>query len=257
MAMYSGTEIETPPLRDPHTPRAFGILNIVFAMILLAGGFGINIMALTAPFVATLAQRASERQEPTQKVGEDSLKIVVKIGPGAASIVDEDGDGATEVDANAAEVKRPKIDVQAIFKESIARDPAYLIHFGFDLVTGLVLNLLMFVAGIGLIYLKGWGRWLAISVAGLKLIRLLILAVSMTFAVNPVVSRVVTDLENRSVAAFPEVAATDPHVGPEIARWLTTTAWVMFSFGSIYPIATLTMLRGPAIRAAFRQSRTS
>ena len=113
-----------------------------------------------------------------------------------------------QVDAEHAAAGSPDVD----FVKLGLQDPRYIGHFGIDLASNLILNLLMFIAGIGLIRVKEWGRTLGVWVAALKIVRLLALTASMIVVVVPFVTQKAGELGRRDGGAGgrPEGATWPP-----------------------------------------------
>lgn len=253
MATFPGDETAIAPVPDIHTAKTFGVLNIVFSLMLLASGFCFGISSMIPPVLGYGAETQ------TSRIAEQNLQREMDI----KALADEEKAAKTDEEKATLKAKRveleklPKVQVNlpAIFSHPSMRDPGYLAHFAADFTSGLGLNLLMLISGVGMLYLKGWGRILAIGVAWLKILRLLALAISLTFVIGPLVSRVATELETESLKVSPEVAATNPHSGPDLANLISWGGWNLFIFGSIYPVATIVSLRKPAVREAFRRPR--
>ena len=78
------------------------------------------------------------------------------------------------------------------------------------MISGLVLNLLMLIAGVGLVFLKGWGRAMSVFVAWAKIVRLLVLAVAMTAVVPPFTTMALAAMLEEQKARNPQAAASAP-----------------------------------------------
>ena len=246
-------EAESAPIPDPHTPKTFGVLNIVFALLLMPCSMCMTFYAL----VPALLGFVSENQ--AQQANQRDLQNKAEL-----SRLDEDLKTATtDEQRQEIQVKRAAIessprrgpDFPKIFSNEGFRKPAYMAHFVGDLSSGLFLNLLMLISGAGLVYLKGWGRVLAIVVSWLKMVRLLILAISATFLIAPWLSNLVKFLEQEAIKLDPALAASAPNAGPKAALLVTIAGWLIFTFGSLYPIAQIRFLRLPSVREACRGRR--
>jgi hypothetical protein len=245
---------------SPRPAKVIGILNIIFALIAMGMGLCCSVYTLVMPSMGpmikaqqqqALAQQAAIRraalaslhaQEQAAETEEAKAQIRAKIGA---------------LEAAPLQVQ-PEIDIERLGLQ----DPRYLGHFGADLASNLILNLLMFLAGIGLIRLKEWGRTLGVWVAALKLVRLLALTASLIFMVVPFVTRRVGEfgaqVEAQEAARKGQPAAGPP--GPpsrEIAEMLRALAGMatgyavgLLIFGSIYPAISLVVLTRPGVKAA-------
>jgi len=132
-------------------------------------------------------------------------------------------------------------------------DPAFLRFCSIDIVTGLVVNGLMFATGIGLVALRRWGvrGWSAL--AWIKILRLALLWGYYIVAVAPQLS---ATMANAALSMFRQ-QGLPPGRGPTIAemtRVYSITNLVlglgMILFGSIYPALSIWLLSRPWANAA-------
>ncbi len=235
---------------DFHTPRTFGILNIVFSLLLLPCSMCMSLYAIipaaigfaSEAQVTRLTQQEAER-EAQRRQYEGELKAVQS---------DERKEMILAKIRDLETLPRSGPNFPNVLLDPLFRDPAYLGYFIADLSTGIALNLAMLVSGAGLIYFKGWSRLLAVGVSWLKVIRLLGLAVAATFLFAPWVSRILGLLEQEALKLDPSLAVGNPHSGPRAAMIVRIIAWIIFVFGTIYPIAQIRFLGLPSVREAFR-----
>lgn len=246
-------ESESAPIPDPHTPKTFGVLNIVFALLLMPCSMCMTFYALVPALLGFVSENVAQQAN----VRELQLKAEL-------SRLDEDMKTAT-TDEQRQEIQNkrsaieaapaPKADFPKIFSNEGFRKPVYMAHFIGDLSSGLFLNLLMLISGAGLVYLKGWGRVLAILISWMKVIRLLILAISSMFLLAPWLSNLVNVLEQEAIKMDPALGATAPNAGSKAALLVTIAGWLIFAFGAIYPIVQIRFLSLPSVREACRGRR--
>lgn len=241
---------------DPHTPRTLGFLNLAYAVGLMACGTCIDLGALAPTFLSSFAPPpGAARPSVTLRINNRPMPI------GSDDSAERLRKAEAEAKDDAARAKiaalRERIEAEGV-KDSeesaavlrVARDPrwrspALVGHFVADLVSVLTTNLAMLLAGVGLVFLKGWGRRLAVAVAWLKVLRLFALAASMTLFVAPVTRALLGDAE--AAMQVPPAEAIAPAAASALVAW----SWLLALFGSIYPVATIVLLRRPEVLAAF------
>jgi hypothetical protein len=149
----------------------------------------------------------------------------------------------------------PQVQVMPLFPDfgkifSAFSHPWLIAHGIVDAATGLVLNIVMIVAGIGLLRLRRWGRKLALWTAALKIGRLVVVQGVALFVTVPIIAE---SMGNAVEGMIPQGSGPGPPPGT-----FHTVYGVMFSvqslafvlFGSIYPAICLWLLRKPAVKAA-------
>ena len=126
-----------------------------------------------------------------------------------------------------------------------------------DAGTGLVLNLMMMAAGIGLVRRKSWGVSLGIATAWGKIVRLIALYSYFALAVVPILSQQMGQLVGEMMAQQQQAIGRPMPPGMDTAMLVkiyfityTITAVAMILLGSIYPAISLWLLYKPAARAA-------
>jgi hypothetical protein len=227
---------------DPHTPKTLGVLNIGFALGLMAGGLCMNTAGLSGPLLSYFAGMQNVEMIAHSKSRQAKIEKLQELESKSS---DQEAKSGIQAELEELEAE-PAYDPTRLTMLSNPRfrDPRLIGHFVLDLGTGLILNLFMLASGIGLYLLKRWGRVLAIMVAWAKILRLLALALSVSFVIAPLVASMITEFE----AALPMEGVEA--VGQRAATLLMAFSWAMFVFGSIYPIVTLVLLRRPDLKAA-------
>lgn len=220
--------------------KTIGVLNLVFAPLLILGGLCVGIyMTLLIPnlgkFLEVQQQAVARQLEARRKAEVEDLE-------------QQEADAQTEAAKAAIRARREAILATPLMPPSPELptskmgldDPRLIAHFAADSVTGILLNLLMFVGGIGLVRLRSWGRSLSQWVAALKIVRLGLLAASMIFVVSPMMAR--------KLGALPGGANGAPRIRAMNIGFAAGYALI----GSIYPIVTLAVLGRPRVRDACR-----
>jgi hypothetical protein len=239
---------------DSYTPKTLGILNVVFALALMACGLCQNFYAMLPSLMsyandAMVRDEAKKAEARAQKIQElKAREASAAEGPDRDQIQDERK--ALEAEA---EVKPQRA---AMLSAPGLMDPRFLGHFLVDLISNLVLNLLLLISGVGLIFLRSWGRTLAVVVAWTKIVRLFFLAVSMTLVVAPYATTVLSTMEKEMAAAAPK-APPGPSIAAALGMYLTALAWGMFLVGSVYPAVLIWLLGRSSVRMAVESPRPS
>jgi hypothetical protein len=247
---FAPIPLETGP--DRVTPKVFGILNIIFALGLMVCNLCYSFYGLLPSFMnaaTDLPRREAieEREEARQQL--EQLKADER------RVKDEEQKAEIARKRKPLETRLAAPPPPAV-EHSAWKEPRYFIHFAADFITGELLNVLMLIAGIGLLRLSRWGRTLAIWVAWLKIARLALLGLSMALLVAPVVTRGTTEWE---VQDQPQAPGPKPAVTPQVAWQLgaAATAWGvgLFLAGSIYPVLMIVMLGRRRVHDAFDEPK--
>jgi hypothetical protein len=135
---------------------------------------------------------------------------------------------------------------QAKMQEDIQRAierafPAQKTYERIEGVVALLLALLLLIAGIGLLSMQPWARWLSLLYAGLDILNVIVSLVIMWVYMIPAMREAM-----RAIPGLPPEAAK---VGETVG---TTVAGLAPCAGLIYPIAVLIVMFLPGVTAAFR-----
>lgn len=234
---------------NPKIPRTIGILNIVFASLLLLYGMVQGVMSIASPLLTRgVLSRVQEQKNQLRAQAQNELADLVRQ------------ESATEDAAEKARIQSRRTVVQSQLQrlgtepdlsaiQNMTTDPRVLGHAIANIVTGLTLNALMLSSGLGLIKLREWGRKLGLWVAGLKLARLAALTASQVLLVLPVTTQRMNEMMVQG-----NLGASG---GPDVEQMMKMTALVSTAvaaltliLGSIYPVIVLWALSRPATRAA-------
>ena len=240
-------------LPKPGVPKTLGILNVIFAVLLILGGVCIGASTLLAPAFVQIAQKAQDdvkTQAEARKVAD--LKILDDREK-AATNDEEKATIAKERDVVNAR-QAPVVPNFAAGTE-VLKDPRIISYNVGLVVSGLIIHIILLVAGIGLIRLTSWGRSLGVWWAGLQIAQLLILAVINFSMILPI-----QRAANANNAAELKKAAEQPNAPPNAAmaaqiaesssQLAIPMAVAYFVAGMVYPIICLVLLQTPGARAA-------
>ncbi len=241
-------------------PKVLGILNIVFASgILLCGlcsGFYYMMLPGLMKASVTMQQTAVKQFEEEQKA--DLKKL-------------EEAEKAAKSEEDKAAIEEQRIEVRSRPKPTFGlNDPSTLgldspklkAYMWADLLTSLVLNLMMLVAGIALVNRKPSGITLGLWTAGLKIIRLILIYSLFAIVVVPPLAQSMGKIAIQAMNA----QVTGKPMPPSIdMAFLVRTYTIMYTVGavgmivvgSIYPIVSLWLLSRPGARAACSGAKLS
>ncbi len=152
-------------------PRLLGIFSVVFATGLLLGGICMGGYVAIMPLVSGLMQstqsRVSAQLEASRKAELNALAEREK----KAKTDDEKIDLAAERKVIETRPLAPMNGMMDVNRVQMG-DPSFLRYSWADVVSGIVLNVLLLISGIGLLSWRPWARRLAVWTAALKIVRL-------------------------------------------------------------------------------------
>jgi hypothetical protein len=249
---------------NPRLPRVVGILNIVFGALLILVGLGRAVHALYMPAMAEMMRAQQSKLEADARAQEEAAKAALlgELDRRAAAAKTPAEEAAIEAE-RAAIRSRPRPFVPNLTSGmEMARDPAYVRFDWAEILTGLALNVPLVAAGIALLRPREWGRRLALWVAGLKLVRLAILAVASVVVVVPLVARSMDRQFEAIGAQMPTGRAATPAQARQLKQMSGVMGVVMTGFyvgfyvlGAIYPAVVLGVLTRPGVRAACQEPK--
>ena len=246
--------MQAQPALEPNRslPRTVGILNLTFGAILLLCGVCSTISLLSLAVAGTMANQAqvqAQMEQAWQREREQGLARLQQELDKAAEPADRQ---RIEQQMQALrEAKAPKIDVAAMYG---IKDPAVVTFWSIEMISGIVVNLLLIVAGIGLLSVAEWARKLSIGIAVLKLIRLVVLYGYASVAVVPVMARDTAQAVHDMAASVPQAPGQELPPAAEMAQgiggaWFAGIA-VFVILAAVYPLLMLRLLTRPAVKAA-------
>ena len=242
--------------------RAVGFLNLVF------GGFltlaGVAFLFVFVPFL--------RENNPLQLDPVDTRFFIEEMRRTTAGQLQEQERATSNPAAKADLVKAReklvsqggKIEDQVDFAGVNQDLPWISRYLWVDLLSAPLLSALLALSGVGLIFCKEWGRRLAVIVAGLKMLRLLGLAVFLLAVVVPHAGRVFrafaksSDVEALIAYGLGQVKAqgmaSAQITANDFAEILVALgqgyALLMFFLGIIYPLIVVVVLTRSSARAA-------
>jgi hypothetical protein len=244
-----------PP--TPRTAKTLGVLNLVIGGLLVLGGACCGLSWVMTPFMNRGMEEATRK---TQAQAAETRKARIE------ALEHREKTAQTEEDKQQAKAEREKLEAE---KEDVTLNFSFQMDMGWqttayfaaEMVTGLILNIALMVAGVGLIRLAHWGRTLSLWVAGLKLAYLLILNAVLALVVAPELGRKFGEYVDRQMESVQRMAAAKgqpaaPMVLPKgqmgmiYAVYFMIYAVLSVFIGAIYPAILLWLLNTPGVRAA-------
>lgn len=265
MDQAPGAERATP---NPSLPKTIGTLNIVFGvMLLLCGGGCLRVAG------GVMSGNPYLRLDPEltkEAAAEMRRNFLEELRRREAATTDKAEKARLREERERIEARPESLDTQVDFAKVNRGTRLFATYLWSDVVTGPVLNLLMLIAGVGLVRLKGWGRALGVWVATLKIVRLVGLGVFLLAFVLPALNRGFDEFTDTDYVEVPSAKMREdqrqkqgggvPGAQPvalspaETVKALKTMGyiWALLytSFGVIYPLIALIVLTRPAVKAA-------
>jgi hypothetical protein len=248
---------------NPQIPRSFGLMNIIFGVFLLLVAIGYGLTYIYGPTIQKQFQIPIQKAQEQVKA-EHAAKIAeLKRQEAAAKTAEEK---QTLADERSAAEKRGVPDFSAFQDIQDLNDynePRLAIFHILELSASVVLNVLLIVAGGGLLALAEWGRRLSIWVAKLKILRWIAMVIAMLVVIVPLA----LERTQKAMAIFEsqiKAAGGANALGFSLTattRYLTMFGAIFMVFAgivaSIYPAMAWWYLSRPASRAACmkRQSK--
>jgi hypothetical protein len=241
---------------NPKIPRTFGWLNIVFGVILLLAGFYAVAMFFLAPRVAQRMQDMFQSTLTFQKG-----KVDVKI----AELKEQEEKAKTEAEKKELQDRRaaiaaaplPPIDMfEDMKKWNIYNDRRVAVYFWLEVSAAIVLNVLMIIAGVGLLRAAEWARQLSVGVSWLKIVRRIAIVIVTMVLILPITTAKIRELYAKMDAQIASRGGGRPApisftaMAPLVG--MATAVGSVFEgiVAAIYPALSVWYLTRPRARAA-------
>jgi hypothetical protein len=259
-SQFSESSIKTPQqgrwvVPNPRIPRTFGWLNVVFGVILLLAGAYSVAMFFLAPRVLRWVQGQVQPLIDFQKQQRDSKIAELKKQEEAAKTEAEKKefqDRRAAIESAAAPPNDMFADIQ---NWNIYNDRRVATYFWREVSAGILLNLLMIIAGIGLLRAAEWARRLTVGVSWIKIARRLAMIATTMLLIMPITTGKVREVYAKMDAQIAKGGGRTPpfpltSMAPIIA--VATAAGTVFEgvVASVYPALAIWYLTRPRARAA-------
>jgi hypothetical protein len=256
---------------NPQIPRSFGMMNLVFGILLFLLGAGFLAAYIIAPgFQKKLVVNIKEQQE-TAKARRDAELVDIKAKETAARAKEAAAKTKEETEKAKEELTSIKEEREALENHvepdlsamtdmmgwNVMSDIRLTIYYFSEVISGMVLNVLMVISGVGLLGLAEWGRRLALGVAWLKILRWVAMLVVTLIVIVPIMSEKMDKMfqQVQTQAQSRGKTAATPMVGLGQMTAIVSAIGVVFSalVASIFPGISLWFLTRPPTRAACLQ----
>ena len=240
---------------NPQVPRTFGMMNLVFGILLLLFGAYTIVMLVYGPKIQGAMMAGMKEQQASKKAVRDAKIADLKKKEEAAKTKEEKESIA---DDREALEKSGEPDVSAIMNEAMAmaNNPRIVAYSYAENTAGILLNVLMVISGVGLMRLSEWGRRLALGVAWLKILRWVLIMVVTLVVIVPITAqgtqRMFQEIDRQASAKSGGGGTPFPMASLAEFMAVATAVWsvVLALFASIYPQLSLWFLTRPPTRAA-------
>ena len=253
-----------PPGQPPTSAhKMIGTLNVLFAGLMLLCGACSGVSALMQVAMAPMTEGYQKTMQETinaQAQKEQDKKIDALKEQEAAATTDEE---KAELAAKRQALEdRPPPEIPMADMMAAYRDPRLIGYVIGDIASGLLLNIFLFISGIGLLAARAWARKMGLWVAALKIVRLVVVYGFAIAVVVPVFSekmgemmeKMTTQMQQQQPAGAPPM----PQIGQTLAAVygiaMSAGAVLMILFGTVYPIIMLWVLTRPKVKAACGES---
>lgn len=227
-------------------PQTIGILNIIFGSLLLMCGLcsGVSQVA-SSTFLGPVMQAQQQQLQAQLQAQRDRMIQQLK-----------DQEAAAPDEATAQQIAQER---QRLEQQPLQQAPNFTAIMGIgqsmawytwlSLGTGVPLNILLIVAGAGLLRRQEWGRKLGIWTAALKVVRLLIDQGLWIFVVVPDLAATIGE----AMADMLPPGGQGPPPNAMVSMYLiiySVQGVLTILFGSIYPLICAYLLTRPRVREA-------
>jgi hypothetical protein len=245
---------------NPQIPRTFGIMNLVFGILMFVVGAGYVAIAIVAPSFQKQMVGQIEQQQAKSKAEREAKVNELKAKEEAAKTKEEKDALKDERETLELNVPPDLSAMNEMMGFNVFSDIRVAIYSFSEMITGMILNVIMVVSGVGLLGLAEWGRRLAITVAWLKIMRWVAMIVVTLALIVPITAQKtqkmfdsIQQAQARAQAnAGGRGAASMPMMN--IAAFTSIAGAVAMIFTAlialIYPILSIWFLTRPPARAA-------
>jgi hypothetical protein len=241
---------------NPRIPKVLGILNIVFASGMLLCGLCSGLYLAMLPTFARAIDQVQQNVEVKAKERRSAELKDLEEQEKTAPTEQEKAEAAARRKA-VLESPQPAMPKAMNLKAMGLADKKVVAYYAVDFASGIVVNLLMLVAGIGLVLRKSWGLSLGVGTAALKIVRLVAVYGYFALATAPALAQGMASAA-AEIVTQQQQAMGRPFPGGAPGAFLQRTYMIMHTlyavglivFGSIYPAVSLWLLTRPGARAA-------
>jgi hypothetical protein len=240
---------------NPQIPRSFGLMNIIFGAIMLLVAVGFALSYVYAPILQKQFQIPIKEAQEKQKAERAEKIADLKKQEASAKTEEEKLALAGERSALEAKVDPDLSALEELQNLNAFSDPRLAVYYILEIATAVILNVIMIIAGAGLLGLAEWARRLSIRVSQLKMLRWLAMVVATMVLIMPIsmerADKAMTAIEGQIKV---QGGAAPPFSLPAFMRWSMMFGAVVMVFTAIvacvYPALEWWYLSRPPARAA-------
>ena len=236
--------------------RITGILNVVFATLLLVFGLCMSSYVATLPL---LGRAFTAYQAQIDKIGDQQRQTALRGLDEQLQKADTEAAKAEILERKKKLENSPKLGAgvnMMDFSKMGFDDPVVIGWSWVEIVTGLALNVMLIASGVGLMHWKPWARKLGLWTAGLKILRLVVLYTGFVILIVPPVAKnlgdMVGEMMNQQQAGLGRAGGAPPkELFVRIYSVMYSVMGVGYmAVGSVYPAVLLWVLTRPGIASA-------
>jgi hypothetical protein len=242
---------------SPRRLRTFGVLNIVFGSILLLVGAGYAAWFLLAPSFTNQMRFRVQQEQGAVKVRLDT-EIADYKSKEAAAKSEQEKQHWKDTRATLESAPPPNlVQFDDLSRWDVMSDHRLALYYWIEVISGILLNLFMVVAGVGLLFMADWARRLSLGVAWVKILRWVAILIFMLTLIIPITSERMHRALTRMEAQTGSVRS--PFNSTEVVRYVAIFSAVTSVFSAIvaviYPGLSIWFLTRPQARAACLPAR--
>jgi hypothetical protein len=240
---------------NPQIPRSFGLMNIIFGAIMLLVAVGFGLSYIYAPILQKQFQIPIKEQQAKQKAERAEKIADLKKQEAAAKTEEEKKSLAEERSFLEAKVEPDLSAIEDLQNINAFSDARLAVYYVLEIATAIILNVLMIVAGAGLLGLAEWSRRLSIRVSQLKMLRWLAMVIATMVLILPITMERSQKAMSAVEAQIQAQGGTAPPISlTAVMRWSMMFGAVVMVFTAIvacvYPALEWWYLSRPPARAA-------
>jgi hypothetical protein len=239
---------------NPQIPHSFGLMNIVFGVLLILYGAGSVLLTYYGQALVKGFQVHIEAQLATKKAQREAqiadLKEKVKTAKTEAEKKD------LESNIQALELRKEPNLAAANEAMNVTADPRIQFYVYTETLAAIVLNVMMVISGVGLLFLAEWARRLAIVVALLKIARWIAMFFATIFVIVPITTpkmkQVMDSVKVQTAGSgTPAVASAIVVQASQMSAGIAAVTMVgEILIACVYPVCLIWFLTRPPARAA-------
>ncbi len=229
-------------------PKTTGILNIVFASFILLFEIVSIGSLVAAPMMVEFAESQVQEAQAKKAAARNRQIDTLRQQEEEAETAEQKESIREERLAIEAKPLPESPDMKAFAKQM--NTPMIQGFQGISLVTGIVLNVLMLISGVGLLRLREWARRLALWVGGFKIARQVLQALINITVIMPISMKAQREMMAQMQAGAGANAQFMESMAKVGAAAGSAMVVLLVVLGVIWPIIMIVLLTRPGSRAA-------